>query len=151
MNRDTSGGYGIDDPSSIPAKGKISLLQRPDGLWGPLSILCLGAVTLRVNSWSMKMTPRFLMRVFGMNTNVTSCFLYVLMVWCLGPGANLTFFNSVPRHEGVLGEWRYNSTHSLTSALDGGEWSASRPGHFTPRERALYPLERRQGQLSLSL
>jgi hypothetical protein len=28
------------------------------------------------------------------------------------------------------------STHSLTSALDGGEWSASRPGRFTPRERA---------------
>jgi hypothetical protein len=26
--------------------------------------------------------------------------------------------------------------HSLTSALDGGEWSASRPGRFTPRERA---------------
>jgi hypothetical protein len=26
--------------------------------------------------------------------------------------------------------------NSLTSALDGGEWSASRPGHFTPRERA---------------
>jgi hypothetical protein len=25
--------------------------------------------------------------------------------------------------------------HSLTSALDGGEWSDSRPGHFTPRER----------------
>jgi len=25
--------------------------------------------------------------------------------------------------------------HSLTSALDGGEWSASCPGHFTPRER----------------
>jgi hypothetical protein len=24
----------------------------------------------------------------------------------------------------------------LTSALDGGEWSSSRPGHFTPRERA---------------
>jgi hypothetical protein len=30
----------------------------------------------------------------------------------------------------------YRSTHSLTSALDGGEWSASRPGRFTPRERA---------------
>jgi hypothetical protein len=29
-----------------------------------------------------------------------------------------------PRHEGVLGEWRYSFTHSLTSALDGGEWSA---------------------------
>jgi hypothetical protein len=25
---------------------------------------------------------------------------------------------------------------SLTSALDGGEWSVSRPDHFTPRERA---------------
>jgi hypothetical protein len=29
----------------------------------------------------------------------------------------------------------YSSTHSLTSALDGGEWSASRLGRFTPRER----------------
>jgi hypothetical protein len=27
------------------------------------------------------------------------------------------------------------STHSLTSALDGGEWSASHPGRSTPRER----------------
>jgi hypothetical protein len=45
-------------------------------------------------------------------------------------------FNWAQRHEGVLGEWRYSSTHSLTSALDGGEWSASRPGRFTPRERA---------------
>jgi hypothetical protein len=26
--------------------------------------------------------------------------------------------------------------HSLTSALDGGEWSVSRPGRFIPRERA---------------
>jgi hypothetical protein len=45
-------------------------------------------------------------------------------------------FNRAPRHEDVLGEWRYSSTHSLTSALDGGEWSTSRPGHFTPKERA---------------
>jgi hypothetical protein len=35
-----------------------------------------------------------------------------------------------------IGEWRYSSTHSLTSALGGGEWSASRPDRFTPRERA---------------
>jgi len=35
-----------------------------------------------------------------------------------------------------LGEWRYSSTHSLTSALDGSEWSASRPGRFISRERA---------------
>jgi hypothetical protein len=54
-----------------------------------------------------------------------------------GKGKKLSLcFNSAPRHEGVLGEWRYRSTHSLTSALDGGEWSASRPSRFTPRERA---------------
>jgi hypothetical protein len=35
-----------------------------------------------------------------------------------------------------MGEWRYSSTHSLTSALDGGGWTASRPGRFTSRERA---------------
>jgi hypothetical protein len=34
-----------------------------------------------------------------------------------------------------VGEWRCSFTHSLTSALDGGEWLASRPGRFTPRER----------------
>jgi hypothetical protein len=34
-------------------------------------------------------------------------------------------------------EWRYSSTHSLTSELDGHEWSASLPDRFTPRERAL--------------
>jgi hypothetical protein len=44
--------------------------------------------------------------------------------------------NEAPRHEGVLGEWRYSSTHSLTSTLDGVEWSDSRPGRFTSRERA---------------
>jgi hypothetical protein len=30
-------------------------------------------------------------------------------------------FNWAPRHEGVLGKWRYSSAHSLSSALDGGE------------------------------
>jgi hypothetical protein len=40
--------------------------------------------------------------------------------------------------------------HSLTSALDGGERSASRPGRFTPRERpppppASYLSDRRMG------
>jgi hypothetical protein len=34
-----------------------------------------------------------------------------------------------------MGEWRYSFTHSLTAALDGGEWSASHPSRFTPRER----------------
>jgi hypothetical protein len=34
------------------------------------------------------------------------------------------FFPTAQRYKGLLGEWRYNSTHSLTSALDGCEWSA---------------------------
>jgi hypothetical protein len=43
--------------------------------------------------------------------------------------------SSTPRKR--MGEWMYSSTHSFTSALGGGEWSASRPGRFAPKERAL--------------
>jgi hypothetical protein len=40
----------------------------------------------------------------------------------------------------TYGEW---TRVSLTLVLDGGEWSASHPGHFIPRERApRYPLDR---------
>jgi hypothetical protein len=53
-----------------------------------------------------------------------------------GKGKVPVFFNWAPGHGGVLREWRYSSTHSLTSVLDGGEWSASHLGRFTPRERA---------------
>jgi hypothetical protein len=45
-------------------------------------------------------------------------------------------FNWAPCHAGVLWEWRCSFIHVLTSALDGGEWSDSRSGRFTPRERA---------------
>jgi hypothetical protein len=31
----------------------------------------------------------------------------------------------------------------LTSALDGGEWSASRPGRFTPGKSPRYPLDKK--------
>ena len=34
--------------------------------------------------------------------------------------------------EGPDGEWRYNSTLSLTSALDGVGWLTPRPGRFIP-------------------
>jgi hypothetical protein len=44
-------------------------------------------------------------------------------------------FNWAPRHEGVLGEWKYSSTHSLTSVLDGSERSTLHPGRLTPSER----------------
>jgi hypothetical protein len=46
------------------------------------------------------------------------------------------FFKWAPRHESILGEWRYSSTHSLSWTVDRGEWSATRPGRLTPRERA---------------
>jgi hypothetical protein len=36
------------------------------------------------------------------------------------------------RHGGAWGERRYRSCSFLTSALDGGEWSASRPGYALP-------------------
>jgi len=44
----------------------------------------------------------------------------------------LGFFNLAPRHEGVLGEWKYSSTHTLTSALGGDESSASQPAALPP-------------------
>jgi hypothetical protein len=48
-------------------------------------------------------------------------------------------------HEGPEGEWRYNSTLSLTSALGGGGWLRPRFVHFTPGKVARYPLYRRLG------
>jgi hypothetical protein len=36
------------------------------------------------------------------------------------------------RHGGAWGERRYSSYSFLTSALDGGEWSATRPGRALP-------------------
>jgi len=46
-------------------------------------------------------------------------------------------------HKGVSGEWKYSSTHCLTSTLGGDAWSASRLGHFTPEKEPPYPLDRR--------
>jgi hypothetical protein len=44
------------------------------------------------------------------------------------------------------GKRRYSSYSFLTSALDGGEWSASRPGRALPRGKdTRYPLYRRVG------
>jgi hypothetical protein len=40
-----------------------------------------------------------------------------------------------------LGKRKYNSYTILTSALDGGEWSASRPGHaLAPRKGPPVPI-----------
>jgi hypothetical protein len=62
---------------------------------------------------------------------------------CLFP---LGFLNWAPCSEGVLEEWRYSTTLSLTPALDGGEWSALRPGHYPQRKSSWYPLDRRLGE-----
>jgi hypothetical protein len=69
----------------------------------------------------------FILRTFSNSYNIYT-FLKVKVKLSLE-------FNWAPRHESVLGEWSYNPTHSLTSALDGDEWSASRPGRSTFKER----------------
>jgi hypothetical protein len=48
-------------------------------------------------------------------------------------------------HEGSEGEYRYSSTLSLTSTLDGGGWSTPRPGRFTTGKETRYPLYRKLG------
>ena len=50
-------------------------------------------------------------------------------------------------HKGPQGEQRYSSTLFLTSALEGGEGSASRPGRSLPPGKTRYPLYRRLGGL----
>jgi len=52
---------------------------------------------------------------------------------------------SYPCHEGITGEQRYSSTHSLPWPLNGEEWSTPHPGLFTPREESPYPLNKRLG------
>jgi hypothetical protein len=53
-------------------------------------------------------------------------------------------------HVGTKGEWRYSSYPFLTSALDGSEWSVSRPGHALPLGMdPWYHLDRRLGRPQL--
>jgi len=40
----------------------------------------------------------------------------------------------------TYGGWMCNATHPLTSALEGGEWSASHLSCFTPGKRAHVPI-----------
>jgi hypothetical protein len=50
------------------------------------------------------------------------------------------------RHAGAKGKRWYSSYSFLISALDRGEWSASRPGHSLRRgKNTRYPLDRRLG------
>jgi len=45
--------------------------------------------------------------------------------------------NYAPHHKDILGSGGTDPHTFSTSALDGGEFSASRSGHFIPRERPL--------------
>ena len=48
-------------------------------------------------------------------------------------------------HEGPAGKQRYSSTISLTSELDGGQWSTPHPSCFTFRKEIPYPFWRSLG------
>jgi len=88
------------------------------------------------NASTVPGSPRYLVlfsetRLLYFYWSLMCCSVYVkikLPLW---------FFNRAPRHEDILGEWRYSSTQFLTSALDEGEWSASLPDRFTSKERDL--------------
>jgi hypothetical protein len=52
-------------------------------------------------------------------------------------------------HRGAKGERRYSSYSFLTSALDEGEWSASRPGRALPPGKGLpLPVVKEAGRVS---
>jgi hypothetical protein len=55
------------------------------------------------------------------------------------------FSNPATHHGGAWGERRYSSYSFSTSALDGGEWSASRPRFYPRGKDPWYPLYRRLG------
>jgi len=73
-----------------------------------------------------------------MRSNEQRVFFFAVLLQNVCHGRNVTEVKVKvkvrPRtgHEGPEGEQRYSPILSLTSALDGGGWSMSRPGHFTP-------------------
>jgi hypothetical protein len=81
----------------------------------------------------MRLSTHILVWRLGMHGVLPRHLLSAFMAWRLG--TRKTEMYRSPRREDVLVEWRYSSTHSLTSALESGAWSVSRPGRFTPRER----------------
>jgi hypothetical protein len=54
--------------------------------------------------------------------------------WCVKVKLYLALINQAPHHEDVLGSGDI-APPFLTSALDGGEWSAPRPAVLTPENR----------------
>jgi hypothetical protein len=92
--------------------------DRVDGEQLTLGLMHVKCCMTAPNDWDEPFKPSCLETIYKIKVKLSLC------------------FNWAPRHDDVLGEWKHSSTHSLTSILDGGEWSASHSGRFTPRERA---------------
>jgi hypothetical protein len=87
-------------------------------------------------------------KVFCVRLNV----FMMVIIWILVLWVMITIHSiagkAVPQHTygGVWGERMYSSYSFMTSALDGGEWSASLPSHTLPSGKGpQYPLYRRLG------
>jgi hypothetical protein len=68
--------------------------------------------------------------------------------WCVAHRWTMIKYKAVPLHaiKALGGDRRYSSYSFSTSALDRGEWSASRPGcALAPGKGRPYPLYRRLG------
>ena len=72
---------------------------------------------------------------------LSTCFLQTV----LSKSDQVCRFHPFIDHEGPQGQQRYSSTLFQTSALEGGEGSASRPGSTLPPGNTRYPLYRRLG------
>jgi hypothetical protein len=61
----------------------------------------------------------------------------ILSVWCFAKGKVVPVLILIKHYATkTYGEWKYRSTFFFTSAVFGGQLSASRPSRFTPGERA---------------
>jgi hypothetical protein len=66
------------------------------------------------------------------NYQLFEWFTLHLTIWRCVTYSGEKWSSPATRHGGALGERRYCSYTFLTSALEGGEWSASRPGRALP-------------------
>jgi hypothetical protein len=96
------------------------------------------AILSKVLSWLSSVPPskcRYRKRVGQIWTRMLSCSMFPLAA-----NLNLKLFHYATEGLG----WRYSSYSFSTSALDAGEWSASRPGRTLPRGKdPRHPLYRR--------
>jgi hypothetical protein len=97
----------------------------------PMSCSCCNAIAKR-NS-SVFMSPFY--RVHKTKCTVWWSYLSVSVHIKVKLSLYLSEHNAMKAYWGSGG----TAPHSLTSPLDGGEWSASHPGHFTPGKEPLVP------------